>query len=355
MNTRNTIGMDMGDNNHRVLMLDAEGKPIGGFSTVPNTPEGLLAFFTPLESSLIALEAGTHSGWVSRLLESLGHEVLIGNPRKLRVIWDSDIKHDDRDAEMLARIARFDPELLHPIHHRSEDTQADLAVIKARATLVATRSKLISFVRGVIKSMGHRISSCSTNCFHLRLQEEMPENLDPALEPIMKSIEDITIRIHHYDKTIEKMGAENYPETKVLREISGVGPVTALTYLLTIEDCELFKKSRDVGPYLGLTPKRDQSGDTDKQLGITKAGDVYLRSLLVGSAQYILGHYGPDCELRRFGLRLAERGGKNAKKRAVVAVARKLAVLMHQLWKSGEPYDPFYQTSKNENKQKIGA
>ncbi len=351
MNTRNTIGMDMGDENHRILILDAEGEPLGGFYTVENTPEKLQEFFSPLKPCLIAMEAGTHSAWVSCLLEKCGHEVLVGNPRKLRAIWDQDIKDDDRDAEMLAKIARLDPELLYPIQHRGEDTYADLVVVKARATLVETRTKLITFVRGVVKSTGQRISSCSSSCFHLRLEEEMPEKLDPALEPIMKSIKEITIRIHHYDKTIEKMSTEKYPETEIFRAISGVGPITALTYLLIIEESERFKKSRDVGPYLGLTPKRDQSGNTDKQLGITKAGDAYLRSLLVGCAQYILGNFGQDCDLRRFGLKLAERGGKNAKKRAVVAVARKLAVLMHQLWKSDGTYDPLYQKNKKQNQQ----
>ena len=134
-----------------------------------------------------------------------------------------------------------------------------------------------------------------------------------------------------------------YPETLTLREITGVGPVTALAYVLTLEDPTRFNKSRDVGPYLGLTPKRDQSGKTDKALSISKAGNTYLRRLLVGSAHYILGPFGPDCDLRRYGTRIASRGGKAAKRKAVVAVARKLAVLMHQLWKNKATYDPFYK------------
>ena len=116
--------------------------------------------------------------------------------------------------------------------------------------------------------------------------------------------------------------------------------MTALAYLLTLEEPGRFEQSRSVGAYVGLTPRRDQSGQTDKQLRITQCGDGYLRQLLVTSSHYILGPFGPDSDLRRYGLRIAERGGKNAKKRAVVAVARKLAVLLHHLWKTGVDYEP---------------
>ncbi len=248
---------------------------------------------------------------------------------------------------MLARIARFDPHLLYPIHHRGQEAHTDLAVIKSRDMLVKVRKILVVHARGMVKALGQRISSCSTETFHKRLLEEMPIELTPALEPIMKSIEDLTTRIRHYNKVIEHLCSEKYPETKHPGSIVGVGSLTSLAFVLTIEDSKRFTKSRAVGPYISLVPKRDKSGQVDKQLGITKAGDAYLRRLLVGSAQYILGPFGPDCDLRRFGLKLAERGGKNAKRRAVVAVARKLAILMHKLWASGETYDPFYsQTVK---------
>ena len=344
-----TVGMDMGDKKHNICVLDAEGEVLTR-TTVTNTGKAIRKYFGVLEPCRVAMEAGTHSGWVSRILEELGYEVLVGNPRKLRVIWDSDEKDDDRDAEMLARIARFDPHLLYPIHHRGQKAQTDLAVIKARDMLVKVRSTLIAHARGTVKSTGQRISACSAEAFHGRLLKEMPAELMPALEPMMKSIAELTCRIRHYDKLLEKLCSEKYPETEGLRAIQGVGPVTTLAFVLTIEESSRFDKSRAVGPFLGLTPRRDQSGQIDKQLGITKAGDAYLRRLLVGCAQYILGPFGPDCDLRRFGLKLAARGGKNAKRRAVIAVARKLAVLMHHLWKAGANYDPLYQQNR---KQKV--
>lgn len=344
-----TVGMDMGDKKHSVCILDADGE-VKKRIRIANTAMAIGKTFGELPSCRVALEAGTCSGWISRLLEGMGHEVLVGNPRKLRVIWDSDEKDDDRDAEMLARIARFDPHLLYPIHHRGQEAQTDLAVIKARDILIKARTTLIAHARGTVKTLGQRIPPCSAEAFHHRLLEQMPAELMPALEPLMKSIEELTIRIRHYDKVIDKMGSEKYPETESIRAISGVGPITALAFILTLEEHLRFNKSRDVGPYLGLVPKRDKSGQVDKQLGITKAGNDYLRRLLVGSAQYILGPFGPDCDLRRFGLKLAARGGKNAKRRAVVAVARKLAVMMHHLWKSGDKYEPLHQQKYKQKK-----
>ena len=136
-----------------------------------------------------------------------------------------------------------------------------------------------------------------------------------------------------------------YPETQWLLQVQGVGPVTALAYVLTLEEPTRFEKSRTVGAFLGLTPRRDQSGQSDKQLPITKAGNTYLRQLLVNCAHYIMGPFAQDSDLRRYGERIASRGGKNAKKRAVVAVARKLAVLLHRLWQDQSTYQPLYKVA----------
>jgi transposase len=342
-----TVGMDMGDKEHVVCILDSKGKVIKR-DKVRNTGEAIRKYFKKLAPCRMGLEAGTHSGWVSRILEEVGHEVLVGNPRKLRMIWKSNEKDDNKDAEMIARLTRADPQLLHPIQHRGAEAQIDLGIIKARDMLVKSRSMLIGHARGAVKSIGERISKCSAETFHRRLNKEMPEELRSALEPLMKMIEELTGRIRDYDKVLKKLCREKYAETEGLQAICGVGPITSLAFVLTLEESSRFDNSRSVGAFVGLVPKRDQSGETDKQLRITKAGDAYLRRLLVGSAQYILGHFGPDCDLREFGLKLAQRGGKNAKRRAVVAVARKLAVLMHHLWKADAIYDPFYQKNRKQ-------
>jgi transposase len=215
-------------------------------------------------------------------------------------------------------------------------------MVKSRDILVQSRSKLINHARGVVKTNGERLPGCSTDSFVRRCASHVPTDLWPALEPVFYIINQLSEQIHELDAKIDQMCREQYPETQLLQQVPGVGPVTALSYVLTIEDPERFRKSRQVGPFLGLTPRRDQSGDTDKQLPITKAGNKYLRQLLVNCAHYILGPFGPDSHLRRHGLSIGARGSKNAKKRAAVAAARKLAVLLHRLWVSKQPYEPFF-------------
>lgn len=344
-----TIGMDLGDKKHQVQVLDKDGKTIK-VCQISNTKKAIEEFFSQYPDALVAIEASTHSPWISRLLEEIVSKVLVGNPRKLRMIWDSDKKDDMRDAEMLARIARFDAKLLYSINHRDEQTQADRTLLKARDILVKVRSSLVLHVRGSVKSAGGRVVTCSTESFHKKAVEQIPDVLILSLQPILDQIGEINNKIKAYDKTIKEISRKRYPVTEIIQQVGGIGPVTALAYVVTIGDPSRFQKSRDVGPYLGMTPRRDQSGESDKQLRITKAGDRYMRRLLVQSAHYILGSFGKDSNLRRFGLKIAERGGKNAKRRAVVAVARKLAVLLHRLWLTGEIYDPLYKHTKAEEK-----
>lgn len=337
------IGLDLGDKHSHVVILDSEGGLIEE-SRLPTTRDAFQRKFSTVQPCRVAMEVGTHSRWASHLLKELGHDVLVANARKLRAIYNNPRKGDRADAETLARLARLDPELLSPIHHRSPQAQADLAVLRSRDAVVRSRSLLINHARSIVKSCGARLPSCSADSFADKVAADVPETLRPALAPILETIACLTQQIRGYDRTVEALCSEGYPETKHLRGISGVGPLTALAFVLTLEDPSRFRKSREVGPALGLVPRTDQSGDRDPQLGITKTGDAFLRRLLVGSAQYMLGPFGPDCDLRRWGLGLAERGGKNAKKRAVVGVARKLAILLHHIWKNGEIYDPLYQS-----------
>lgn len=328
-----TIGMDLGDKKHDLCSLDAEGQVLER-KQVSNTAEALANYFDRRQPCLVALEAGTHSGWISRLLESFGHQVIVAQPRALKAIWSRDRKNDASDAELLARLARADVQLLCPVRHRSEDAQKELLKIRARDGLVQARSKLVNQVRGLAKSMGYRFSSCDAAYFVRHAREEMPEALSEALLPLLDVIEQLDTRIKAYDQQVKQIAVRDYPETQYLASVYGVSHLTALAYILTIDDPDRFARSREVGPYLGLVPRQDQSGQIDKQLRITKAGDSYLRRLLVGSAQCIMRSNAPDSYLRRKGERIAARGGKNARKRAIIAVARSLAVLLHQLWVS---------------------
>ncbi len=334
-----TVGIDLGDRFSSYCVLDGRGEVVEE-GKVRTTTAGLQQRFATLGPGGVVVEVGTHSPWVSRLLEGLKHDVVVANPRRVRLIAESDAKTDRADAETLARLGRLDPRLLHPITHRGEQVQADLAVIRSRRGLVAARTLLINQVRGTVKASGTRLPTCSSHIFATKVAPAIPHELQPALFPLLSSIGELNKQNAALDAAIEQLIATRYPEASALQQVAGIGPLISLTFILTLADPARVTRSRQVGAYLGLTPRQRQSGERTPQLRISKSGDGYLRQLLVQPAHYILGHRGPDTDLRRWGLKRAEVGGANAKKRAIVAVARKLAVLLHHLWVSGEVYEP---------------
>lgn len=340
-----TIGLDLGDRSSWYCVADEAGQ-IQLEQRVSTTARALHEVFGRMPRSRIALEIGTHSPWISRLLSELGHEVIVANARKVRLIGESRKKDDRLDAQTLARLARIDPELLYPVKHRSAKAQADLTLIRARAGLVRARTGLVNTARGLAKSYGERLRSCNVRNLNPEKAESLSPELQAALEPLLNAIESLSERIVEYNERLENLAQQSYPQVALLKQIKGVGTLIALTFLLTLEDPHRFGKSRDVGCYLGLQPGRRNSGQSEPQMHISKEGDPYLRTLLVQGAQHILGPFGVDCDLRRWGLKLAERGGRNGKKRAIVATARKLAVLLHHLWVSGEAYEPLHNSSR---------
>lgn len=343
-----TAGLDLGDKYSYLCLIDTKSGEVMEEGRLRTTPKAFRRRFASEQQPLrVAIEAGTHSPWVSRLLEECGHEVLVANARKTRLIYSNKRKTDEVDAENLARLARLDPKLLYPLRHRGEDAQAHMAIIRSRQALVGCRTQLVNHVRGAVKSFGHRLPKCPSRSFHKKASEHIPEALLPALEPVLEQIGSLTERIRNYERQLETISKEHYPhQSALLRQVEGVGTLTALTFVLTLEDPHRFERSRSVGAYLGLVPATDRSGDRDPQRHISKEGDEMLRRLLVGSAHYLLGPFGSDSDLRRHGEKIASRGGKNAKKRAVVAVARKLSVLLHSLWVTGEAYDPLYNAHR---------
>jgi transposase len=330
------IGVDLGDRFSQVCVLDGAGK-VREERRVATEAKALEDFFGKLERGSVGMETGTHSPWVSRLLSGMGFNVYVANARKVSLISKNPRKNDRLDALMLARLTRVDPNLLHPVRHRGQEAQAHLAVLKARDALVQVRTALINSARGLLKSLGYRAPSCSAESFHKKVV--VPEELGMALDSMVATIGELTARIREYDEHVKRLCAD-YSETLIFREVPGVGPVTALAFALVIEEPHRFGKSRQVGAYLGLVPRRDQSGGSDPQLRITKAGNEMMRRLLVNAAHYVLGPFGPPSALREWGLAKAGDGSKIAKKKAVVAVARKLAVLLHRLWVRGECYEP---------------
>jgi|HubBroStandDraft_2_1064218.scaffolds.fasta_scaffold65144_2 transposase len=332
-----TIGIDLGDKISHYAVVDRDGEVVeeGSFRNQASSIEKHFGG----ERRRIALEAGAQSAWIARELEKLGHEVIVANARQVKWITASDQKNDRIDAKKLALLARADVRLLSPVEHRSAEQQAELCVIRARDAMVRARTLLVNAARGIAKGFGQRLPATVTATFGKRAVAVVPQMLSAALEGILTQIDELGRQIQEYEKRIAEVGAL-HPELERLVSIPGVGTLTALTFVLTLGRAERFAHSRDVAGYLGLRPKRRQSGGQDPQLGISKSGDKYLRKLLVQCAHHTLGHWGLDSALRQWGL--AKTGGaKGATKRAIVAVARKLAVLLHRLWVTGEFYKPF--------------
>lgn len=336
---RVTIGLDVSDRYSRVCVVNVRGETERE-DRMRTIPEAVGAWFSGYARARVVLEVGPHSPWLSRLLVTQGHEVVVANPRRVRLIAEAERKSDRVDAETLARLGRMDPKLLRPIAHRGEEAQRHLALLRSREALVRSRTKLIQCARGLAKAFGARLPSSSSPSFARRVHERDLAGLFPGLGALLQQCETLSASIRELDREVERLGRERYPETRLLRQVPSVGPITSLAYVLTVEDPNRFAKSRAAGAYLGLVPRQRDSGDARPELPITKRGDEFLRRLLIEAAHYTLGPFGPDSDLRRFGLRLLGQGGKRAKKRAVVAVARKLTVLLHRLWVTGEVYHP---------------
>lgn len=332
-----TVGIDLGDRFSQFIALDGNGEPVSQ-GRVPTTAEAFETTFGAIGSKVIAIETGTHSPWVCRLLRRFGHRVSVANSRRLRLIYENRNKNDKVDAEYLARLVRVDPKLLSPVEHRDQAAQEVVTLLRSRDMLVKTRSRLINHVRGSIKSVGLRVPHCSADV--KRARPIVPDELSGALESILTVIQQIGAQIATFDRQVERLAKTKYRDAHLLTQVTGVGALTAVAYIATIGDPARFQSSRTVGAWVGMVPGQHESGNSKPQQRITKQGDTYLRSLLINCAHYILGPFGPDCHLRRHDEAIAARGGKNSKKRAAVAVARKLAVLLHALWRTRAVYEP---------------
>jgi len=334
-----TIGLDLSDRTFQFCELNAKGEMVREGQHKLDRPS-LRRYLTGRPKARVALETGGHSGWVREMIEAEGHEAVVANARELAAVTGRSHRSDRHDARQLARLARVDCELLHPVRLRNAQQQADLFVIRARAVLVEARGMLINFARGITKTTGQRLPSSTTHRFAERVRAAVPEALRPALLPLLKVLDEISRELDGCDEAIEALAQGRYQETRWLSQVPGVGTLTALTFVLTVNDPARFAHSRDVGPFLGMVPRRRQSGEQDPHLRITKCGNGYLRKLLVQCAHVVMGRFGPDCALRRWALQHAQHS-RTAKKRTIVAVARKLAVLLHRLWGRQEQFQPF--------------
>jgi len=339
-----TLGIDLGDRRSSYCLVAMSGEILEE-GQVATTRPSLTGFFQGQQPCRIVLEACGHVHWIAQLASAAGHEVVVANPRELRLISQGGRKSDRNDARTLARLGRIDAELLRPVKLRGADCRASRALLHARDQLVRTRAKLVSFVRGQVKCFGGRIPTCSTSAFRRKAVGHVPEPIQDVVAPLLEILEQLTKKIRDFDHQIERLCKQRHPQTGVLRQVRGVGPVLALAYAATIEDPARFTSSRTVGNYVGLAPGQYASGAKTPELRISKRGDRLTRRLLVNAAAYILGPFGPDCDLRRYGGRIARGGAQRDKARARIAVARKLACLLHHLWRTASVWNPNHALS----------
>src|SRR5207245_7194876 len=215
-----TLGLDLGDRNSWYCVVDEAGQ-IQREQRVGTNAKALREVFAAMPRSRIALEIGTHSPWISRLLSELGHEVIVANARKVRLIGESRKKDDRLDAQTLARLARIDPELLSPVKHRSAQAQADLTLIRARAGLVRARTGLVNTARGLAKSYGERLRGCNVRNRNPEKAQALSPELQAALQPLLAGIEAVSERIVEYNERIENLAQQSYPQVALLKQIKG--------------------------------------------------------------------------------------------------------------------------------------
>jgi transposase len=332
------MGLDLGTRKTHVCVL-RDGERLEEFA-IPTDLEVFRARFGARDRCRVVMEAGKVSPCVSWLLADLGYQVFVADSRRLPTNMRGPYKNDKNDARFLATVLEDSNGRLRTIQHRCRKTLENLAVIRSRDELVRLRTAMANSLQGICATHGVKIPRASTGSYRTKILPAVPGELQSALTPMIESMDQLTRSIRELEASIERISQEQYPVTTVFRQIKGVGPITALAFALIVEDPSRFARNRGVGPYLGLVPRQEQSGPYRPQLGISKAGDPLLRRLLIQCAHHILGRFGQDSDLRRFGQSLMKRGGKSAKKRAVTAVARKLAVLLLALWKTGEVYEP---------------
>lgn len=346
------IGIDLGDKKHAVVGLDDKANIVLK-RWVPNKKEDLEALFRRNRGAVFGMETGTHCRWISMLCRECGCEVYVGNAHRLRSIFGNTHKNDMRDAEEIARLLNGDKRHFHPVQLRDAEHQNLVQLVKMREMVMSQRTKSAGAIRGMAKANGVRLPASDADSLHRKLADvidTLPDNLQLLLRPQIGLLEKLCETIREYDRLIRDYRNEHFrKECDLLETIPGVGPVNAAAFVAFTGDVRRFRHARDVGPYYGLTAGRDQSSSKDEPKRITKEGNEFVRHLLVNAANLIMQGRCRNTELLQFGLRVWGNRGKVAKRKAKVALARKLAVTMAAMLRSGTPYNGIIEENENEN------
>jgi transposase len=320
------VAIDLHDEYSQICVMN-DSREVLAEAKVPTTRAALSDFFSQRASARVVFEAGPHSLWVSELLTELTHEPMVCHPRRVRLIAESRNKNDRVDAELLARLSLSDLELIKPIQQRSRDTLGERSIVRTRAALVQTQKQLRTMLRGLVKPFGVRLPRAKKKALLEAADTELPPMVRKSVDALLATLATVGEQIRELDKEVERL-ADQHAAAARLQTIPGVGPLVAITFIYAIEDPARFA-AKDVGPYTGLTPSnRSSAGKKLSPKDRARPGDPYLRSLLVQSAWTLLNSRSQS-DLAQWGRGLLDRIGS---KKAPIAVARKLATLMHHVW-----------------------
>lgn len=345
------IGVDVSDRESKICVMnrDCGMNSVIIETTCATTKEGFGECFDKFDRSWpVVFETGTHCRWMKQHFESLGFSTVVANPAEVKLIVDSNAKSDKSDARKLARLALAGFDLLKPVKLRDEIYQRMLRYHESRLLLIECRNSMICQVRCYAKSCGFRIPECAAEKFHETDKSLWPTEFEQMIWPTMDAIKTLNQKIAAFNVMIKELAEQPAFKKQVdrAREVHGVGLIGATVLIAAIGgDVDRFEHARDIGPYIGMVPKKSQSGDSDPQLGMTKAGNELVRKVLVECANVVMKSNARDTDLKLKGLRISSRGGKIARKKAKIAVARGIAVQIVALLKY--PERPYIPLSKN--------
>ncbi len=334
------VGIDVHQKYSELCVVSDRGEIVDQ-ERAPTTEARLRRFFKNRPPSRVLLESGPMTPWVYRLLSELVQEVVVVNPRRVRLIAESTLKTDKADAEVLARIGRLDLGLLRPVYQRTEAAQDLRTRLRVRSALVRSRTALINTVRGLLRAQGYRLAPSTTRTFMTRYgAAKIPKTLTLTIDPLVEMIVGLTQQIDLLHQGLVEQSRADALTTR-LQTVPGVGPLVSLAFVGWMDRSQRFQNSRDVGACLGLRPRLRSSGGHEHRGRITREGDSEMRRLLVQAAHCALRSK-RDSALKRWAEQLLQRVGKS---KTVVALARKIAVLLHHLWVTGGSFRPFPQAA----------
>jgi transposase len=330
-------GLDLGKKSSHFCVVNEKRRVIEA-GTVRNRVDTLFAVFGDLPPMRVVIEASTKAFWVADRLRDFGHEPVVVDPGRTKAIGAARIKHDKLDARVLAELCAAD--LLAEVDQPSEEQRWARMPVVVRDGLVKSRVKLVTMVRSLLDSEGIELKNCATDAFVdavTDVSDKLPEAIWKAVAPALTAIHMLTEQIEDSSNMLEEAVSKD-EDAQLLMTAPGVGPIVALCYLMALRDPSRFASGRTVGAYLGLVPSLYQSGETYRRGRITKRGNRQARWALTVAANAILRPTTTrHSALREWGLTLVKRIGR---RKAVTAVARKLASVLWSMWRNRKPFEP---------------